>query len=285
MRKSSIKRTKIKLVKIVSGLIAGGVLVSPAVLYAQNTSQNTAKETVKLTAKQTQLAQQSTQSIQPPSVSPSVVPVNPPTPKAAQVTTTTQVTTTNAKGSEAPATLVTPPVTQPVTPPPAPSNKPNTNATTSTITTTTTAVTNNSKMANMQQQTQDLVKKTQDYIKANGKEAALKELNKANNAFSSGNLYVFAMDYQGTLLAETNTPDLVGKILSNVQDPDGTYFAKNLIEKAKSGGGWVLYRYPNPATKKTDCKNTYVFPANSDYLIAAGYYFPENPTTHKCEPQ
>jgi signal transduction histidine kinase len=139
--------------------------------------------------------------------------------------------------------------------------------------------------AKMKQDSEELVNKAMAYIKAKGKEAAFKEFNKSNSDFVKGNLYVFAMGYNGVRLANPNMLETVGKNIMNDQDADGVYFAKNLIAKAKSGGGWVNYRHKNPTTKQTDCKNSYVMPASKDYLIGAGYYFPENSVTHKCDVQ
>jgi len=218
-----------------ASIVAGMMLVSSHIVYAQNEAQ----------------------------------PQNQATPQAAPVATQAQGTPGTASPTTTNAPSVAPAAAVPVTPamkitPDSP-------------------MTGANDSAKMKQNSQDLVKKAVDYIKANGKESAIKEFNKPDGAFVNAGLYVFVIDYQGVLLANSNTPDLVGKNLSNVQDPDGTYFAKDLIAKSQSGGGWVTYRYPNPATKKTDCKNSYVVAGGSDYLVGVGYYFPENPTTHKCE--
>ncbi|HXH54413.1 MAG TPA: cache domain-containing protein [Gammaproteobacteria bacterium] len=137
----------------------------------------------------------------------------------------------------------------------------------------------------MKEDALNLIEEAIAYMKANGKDAALKAFNKQEGAFVKGELYVFALDYQGVLLANMNNPDAVGKNLNDAQDSEGVYFNKNLIAKAKSGGGWVTYRYQNPTTKKIGCKNSYVMPTDMDYLLGVGYYFPENPDTHQCEAQ
>jgi hypothetical protein len=58
-----------------------------------------------------------------------------------------------------------------------------------------------------------LVEKAVAYVKANGEEKAIKELNNPKSEFVKGDLYVFAVDPKGVLLANTNLPHLVGTII------------------------------------------------------------------------
>ncbi len=134
----------------------------------------------------------------------------------------------------------------------------------------------------------DFLKNAAAYIKENGKESSLAEFNKKNGIFTKDSLYVFAVSYDGGILA---TQDYDQKILGtnqlNFKDADGVNVIQGFIEKAKSGGGWLLYKTENPTNKTLQCKNSYVMPANvsgnSDYLIGAGYYYPISSKTGKCE--
>ena len=49
----------------------------------------------------------------------------------------------------------------------------------------------------------------------------------------------------------------MGKDFTNVQDPDGKYFAREFI-KIGPEGGWVDYEWMNYVTKKVDAKTTYL---------------------------
>jgi len=132
---------------------------------------------------------------------------------------------------------------------------------------------------------QNLVKKAIVYTKNYGKDMAIKEMNTKNGLFSKNESYIFALDKHGVLLASSNTPEYVGKNRSNEQDPDGKFYNQEMMDKVEHGGGWVVYRYKNPETGKTECKNSYVQSVTADMWVGAGYYFPENATTHKCEEQ
>ena len=53
----------------------------------------------------------------------------------------------------------------------------------------------------------------------------------------------------------------------------GNHTVKSLINKARSGGGWVGYYLKNPVTEKNAQKLNYVKLIGDQYLIGAGYYF------------
>lgn len=134
----------------------------------------------------------------------------------------------------------------------------------------------------------DFLKRAGEYIKDNGKESSLSEFNKQNGIFTKDSLYVFAISYDGAILATQDSDQkILGTNQLNFKDPDNINVIQKLIEKAKSGGGWLLYKSTNPATKTLECKNTYVMPGNisgnSDYLIGTGYYYPISEKTKKCE--
>lgn len=128
---------------------------------------------------------------------------------------------------------------------------------------------------------EDLVRKAADYIKQNGRETGLAEINKPNGMFTNGTNYVFAMDFTGSMLADPFDHNIVGKNQFDLQDLNGKYINRDLISKAKAGGGFEVYHWQNPVTKNMDCKKTYVLPMEG-YFIASGYFFPPN-ADGKCE--
>lgn len=118
----------------------------------------------------------------------------------------------------------------------------------------------------------EMVEKAIVFAKANGKEATLAEIGKKDGKFNAGPaLFVFAHNLEGNVLAHPYNPALVGKDMSKVQDADGKLFAVEFAKMAKSGGGWVDYKFTNPATKKTEPKTTYTKMVD-DYAIACGIY-------------
>ncbi|HQL89254.1 MAG TPA: cache domain-containing protein [Syntrophales bacterium] len=117
-----------------------------------------------------------------------------------------------------------------------------------------------------------LVEKAAAFVKANGKDAALKEFSKAKGQFDKGELYVFAYDMNATIVAHPKNPKLIGKNLLDVPDTDGKLFRKEIVETAKTkGSGWVDYKYLNPETKKVEAKTTYVLKVG-DLVLCCGTY-------------
>ena len=117
-----------------------------------------------------------------------------------------------------------------------------------------------------------LVEKAAAFVKANGQDAALKEISKAKGQFDKGELYVFAYDMNATMVAHPKNAKLIGKNLMDVPDTDGKLFRKEIVETAKTkGSGWVDYKYLNPETKKVEAKTTYVLKAG-DIVLCCGTY-------------
>jgi len=110
------------------------------------------------------------------------------------------------------------------------------------------------------------VKKAAALVKANGKEKAMAEFNNRKGAFNDRDLYIFAVDFNGKVLAQGGNPKLVGKDFSKIP------FIRDMIALAKSkGSGWVDYKWTNPVTKKLESKTSYVQRID-DYFLGCGVY-------------
>jgi cytochrome c len=117
-----------------------------------------------------------------------------------------------------------------------------------------------------------LVKDAAKYLKDNGKEKALQEIGKPDGKWVKGELYVFAYDFQGVIVAHPKNAKLVGKNMLEVPDVDGKLFRKDIVEMAKTkGSGWVDYKYKNPETGKIEEKTTFVLKAG-DVILCCGIY-------------
>jgi len=117
-----------------------------------------------------------------------------------------------------------------------------------------------------------LVKRAAAYVKYQGKDKALAEISTPKGMFDKGELYVFAYDLNGVMLAHPKNPSLIGQNLMNVPDTEGKLFRKEIVEKAKSkGSGWVDYVYLNPETNRQEHKTTY-FQKVGDIIICCGVY-------------
>ena len=117
-----------------------------------------------------------------------------------------------------------------------------------------------------------LVKQAAALVKYQGKGKALAEISKPKGTFDKGELYVFAYDLQGVMVAHPKNPALIGKNLIDVPDSDGKLFRKEIVEKARiKGSGWVDYLYLNPETNEVEHKTTYLLKVG-DIILCCGAY-------------
>jgi len=117
-----------------------------------------------------------------------------------------------------------------------------------------------------------MVKAAVAYIAANGEEKGLDALNNPNGEFVKGELYVFAYDMNGVLLANSFRQNLLGQNLLDVPDASGKKFRREIIELAKTkGSGWVDYSYQNPKTKQLEQKTTYLEKVG-DLVVCCGVF-------------
>lgn len=111
-------------------------------------------------------------------------------------------------------------------------------------------------------------------IKASGEpiDWAFSRLSYPRGQFVAGNLYLYALDFEGTIVAQGERPGLINTNSWNYQDSKGKYVNREIVKKLKtsSGGVWVDY-YSKRALKKAYAE---LVTANDgkDYFIACGYY-------------
>lgn len=121
-----------------------------------------------------------------------------------------------------------------------------------------------------------MIEKAEGWFQKYGKEKTLAEITLAGSekkgAFIDRDLYIFAYDYNGVVLAHGANPKLVGKNLFNFQDSDGRYLIRGLIDTAQKGSGWYYYKWSNPITKKIEDKMAYVLKIDDSLWIGAGVY-------------
>ena len=119
---------------------------------------------------------------------------------------------------------------------------------------------------------QAMIEKAYAYAKANGRTKALKEFNNLEGEFVKGELFIFAQDFQGNMLAFGGNEAMVGKNTYDAKDANGKYLGRNMIDIAKTQkNGWYEYQALNPFTKRVQSKITYIQRID-DYYIACGIY-------------
>lgn len=104
------------------------------------------------------------------------------------------------------------------------------------------------------------------------KTATLAELSNPKGRFVKGEIYAFAFDLTGTVVAHPINSKLIGKNTLEMPDADGKLWRKEAISGVNARGeATVSYRYKNPVSGAVENKVTYCKKA-ADLAICAGYY-------------
>lgn len=107
---------------------------------------------------------------------------------------------------------------------------------------------------------------------AKDKNAAIAEISNKGGRYVKGEVYVFAYDLTGTMVAHPINAKLIGKNLLEVPDADGKMFRKEIISGVTTAGSaTVRYKYKNPKSGVVEEKVTFCKKA-ADLAICAGYY-------------
>jgi len=112
-----------------------------------------------------------------------------------------------------------------------------------------------------------------NYTIKNGKARALEEFNNSTGPFVKGNKYIFAYDFNGTVLALPLQPQLIGENRIDAVDTNGVKYIKNAIDQAKRGEGSVYYFYPDPDKNMTvGLKLSYIKKVDDTWWLGSGVY-------------
>ncbi len=122
------------------------------------------------------------------------------------------------------------------------------------------------------QKVEEFTESAVEYAKKNGKEKALAVFSDPKGAYKKGELYVYAYDFDGKVIAHGGDQTLIGKNLMEYRDPNGFPVIQALRKKAKEGGGWVEYTWQNPETKKQQRKLGYVLEVDDGWFLGSGMY-------------
>jgi polar amino acid transport system substrate-binding protein len=123
----------------------------------------------------------------------------------------------------------------------------------------------------------DFVTEAKTYGITHSREQALAEFNKVNGSFVRGELYVFAYDFNGTVIAWPYRPDQIGVNRLDATDLTGTHHVRAMADAARSGAGMVEYYSVNPATNTTQLKISYIMDVDGEWFLGAGRYLQPGP--------
>ncbi|MGA2938979.1 MAG: cache domain-containing protein [Syntrophobacteraceae bacterium] len=116
------------------------------------------------------------------------------------------------------------------------------------------------------------VSRAVDFYNAAGKGISLAEFTNPKGEFVDGEMYIFALDTKGTMVAHGANRSFVGTQWIEVKDPDGKPFVKEILDAAhQKGNGWVEYSWYDPEIKETLPKAVY-FEKVDDVIICSGVY-------------
>ena len=101
-------------------------------------------------------------------------------------------------------------------------------------------------------------------------EEAVRTLNDPAGPYAPGDIRFFAMDYAGTILADPQYPQYVGRNYMAMTDAYGSSLTRDLIILAKDGGG-LQYAYVPLENGRglSEIRLEYVLPVNGEWLVFA----------------
>jgi len=118
----------------------------------------------------------------------------------------------------------------------------------------------------------DWVNNAISFYKASGKRIALAEFTNPHGMFIQDEMYIYALNVKGTMLAHGVNEKFVGEDFSELMDSDGKKFIKAIVDKANAEGkGWVEYKWYHPVTKEWLPKVAY-FEKIDDLIIVSAVY-------------
>jgi hypothetical protein len=138
-----------------------------------------------------------------------------------------------------------------------------------------TAIREKSPAADAADEMKDFVAGAALYAREHSRTDALAAFNNPDGEFVRDELYIFAYDMNGTVLALPFQQALIGTDRSGVRDSSGVAYIYSMSRVAAEGGGSVYYVYPNPANGYAEeLKLGYVMPVDGTWFVGSGIYLP-----------
>lgn len=108
-----------------------------------------------------------------------------------------------------------------------------------------------------------------------GNQKACEVFTNPKGGFIEGEYYISHIAFDGIVICHGVKPDLNGKNLWAIKDPNGVFLVQEIIKQAQSkdGQGWANYSWPSPETNLITPKTTFVkkIPGKNE-LIHVGIY-------------
>jgi len=122
------------------------------------------------------------------------------------------------------------------------------------------------------EEAKSMLDKAVAFYKANGPEKAFATFNDPKGPFVKGDLYIFAVDLNGKILAHGVKAGLIGKSSKEIRDADEKNFIEEMVAVAKSkGAGTVNYKWENPGSLVVEKKSSYIEKVDG-VVLGCGYF-------------
>jgi len=116
------------------------------------------------------------------------------------------------------------------------------------------------------------VEQAMAFYKMSGEKIALAAFTDPAGMFVNGELYIFVLNLEGTMLAHGISERFVGKEFIDLKDSDGKPFIREILDTAKTNGkGWITYKWYQPVKKQWLPKTVY-FERIDNLIICSGIY-------------
>jgi cytochrome c len=110
------------------------------------------------------------------------------------------------------------------------------------------------------------------FFETNGKDIALAEFSSPRGRFVKDQLYIFALDLNGVMLAHGVNQNYIGKNFIDLKDSEGVSLVREIVDTAKAkGSGWAEYRWYDLVTKEERPKIAYLEEID-DVIICSGMF-------------
>lgn len=95
-----------------------------------------------------------------------------------------------------------------------------------------------------------------------------------NLFFEDSTGYYFVEDLEGNMIAHGVNPDLVGQNRYDVQDENGKYYVREMLDSINNRGqGTISYHFLNPTTQEQQEKTAFVYEIPLvEMFVGSGYY-------------
>jgi len=123
------------------------------------------------------------------------------------------------------------------------------------------------------EQAKALLDRAVAYMQKEGAQKAFSAFSGRNAGFAQDDLYVFAIDMDGTFHATGNNPEaIVGLNVRETRDAAGNPLFQDMIAVARNKGeGVVEYVWRNPVNNRVENKQSFVRRVDN-YILGVGYY-------------